>query len=623
MRRIGQILQELNLKTESFVSSDVETPSVRMNIAEPGLSELQIGTNGKGMTLPYAEASAAGEFMERLSGGFLLRRERAVRDLTPRNIQMIRDLYPETVGEWERMGILPGCELVPDETVLEGAEAEEVLSRFSSLYENPAIRTAMRRRRFCVTLPFWGYREKSLQLIPYDAVLLACGSNGMCAGNTPHEALLQGTYEIIERYVIRRIVLERRALPTVSHACFSDAPVLHALNSLSQRSHCSFCIKDCSLGEGWPAIGLLLVDYVNHRYHFHVGVDRNPETALERCLTETMQGRHDVDWQPMDPAVTDAMSGDEEEREIQLYHTFRDGTGQFPLRILENVGQEVSDVHFIEFSEDEDDAKDLKILLEAISSRGFSPYIRDFSWTGFPAYHVYIEGMSIVNHSESIIHNLSVPVRYSYTLSRFLWTLHDVPTDKLASVLAEATARVKTDDGVSWRSILSNADNAPSVKQVEYVLSFMLENYEQLAPSLAAPRLLDFWRSNSVSLLRAVLYVRLGRREKAKLLFEEIAKHTVEPLKKLFYQFASDMCSGRTDTELDAMYTPSFCARVSKALLHDSYTKLFDVTPCFNCSACTHGKDCLLVPLLQLSKKWELLYSERSVDQCKLKMLFE
>lgn len=41
------------------------------------------------------------------------------------------------------------------------------------------------------------------------------GSNGMSAGNTREEALVQGMSEVVERYVQKRIFSDRPALPDI------------------------------------------------------------------------------------------------------------------------------------------------------------------------------------------------------------------------------------------------------------------------------------------------------------------------------------------------------------------------------------------------------------------------
>ena len=71
---IRKILHEklgILLKEEHYVG-DANFYSCRIHIANNSLSDLNIGTNGKGMQFEYALASAYGEFMERLQNQMLL-----------------------------------------------------------------------------------------------------------------------------------------------------------------------------------------------------------------------------------------------------------------------------------------------------------------------------------------------------------------------------------------------------------------------------------------------------------------------------------------------------------------------------------------------------------------------
>lgn len=72
--QIRQLLhKELGiLLKEEYFKGDDEFYSCRVTIANNNVSELSIGTNGKGMTFEYALASAYGEFMERIQNQALI-----------------------------------------------------------------------------------------------------------------------------------------------------------------------------------------------------------------------------------------------------------------------------------------------------------------------------------------------------------------------------------------------------------------------------------------------------------------------------------------------------------------------------------------------------------------------
>lgn len=72
INKIRSILSEVGIfVTERFIK-DGDFFTCRLELANDGLEEFHIGTNGKGTSLEYAYASAYAEFMERLQNNFLI-----------------------------------------------------------------------------------------------------------------------------------------------------------------------------------------------------------------------------------------------------------------------------------------------------------------------------------------------------------------------------------------------------------------------------------------------------------------------------------------------------------------------------------------------------------------------
>ena len=49
-------------------------------------------------------------------------------------------------------------------------------------------------------VPYYNVTDKKVEYLPLEFIIASCGSNGMCAGNSPEEAIIQGICEIFERY---------------------------------------------------------------------------------------------------------------------------------------------------------------------------------------------------------------------------------------------------------------------------------------------------------------------------------------------------------------------------------------------------------------------------------------
>lgn len=72
INRVRSILNEIGIFVSEHFVKNGNFYACRIAIANEGLSQYCIGTNGKGITLEYAFASAYAEFLERLQNGILI-----------------------------------------------------------------------------------------------------------------------------------------------------------------------------------------------------------------------------------------------------------------------------------------------------------------------------------------------------------------------------------------------------------------------------------------------------------------------------------------------------------------------------------------------------------------------
>lgn len=126
-------------------------------------------------------------------------------------------------------------------------------------------------------------------LIPLSiATSLFQGTNGMAAGNTLEEALLQSLCEILERHCLTLIENNRLQVPSIDIATVK----MPLVKDLIERFHCrpgDIILKDFSLGLGLPVIGA--ARRINSMYSIiTAGVSPSRDEALLRALTESAQG---------------------------------------------------------------------------------------------------------------------------------------------------------------------------------------------------------------------------------------------------------------------------------------------------------------------------------------------
>lgn len=391
---INSILERIGIKTKRIVfGKQGICNSVRLIISGPGFDNLDIGTNGKGMSEAYAIASAYGEMMERLENKMLLfyikyaspefRMERAE----------YHNLFPDKLS----------FRYFPDEEYIrisgrQLCEWGRKLLPKSPLFENSLLDT----KYSMPFVPFYDVFSDKEEKLPYDLIRFAAGSTGLCAGNVSKEAILQGINEIFERYVLQHIYLDQPVLPTIPLCDIASDDILYRFGKLSEDRNWRFIIKDCSLGQGFPVIGLLVIDDVNGTYTFRLGSDTCPEVALRRCFTEIFQGTdiNDSAFMPIDVSDTYDMA-------LEYKKNLMNGRGRFPSCIFLGKTRRISKNQIID---KETISENFDSVIKWLKDHSYKLYIRDNSFLGFPAYHIYIPGLSDVdsrlfNIRECLLHD--------------------------------------------------------------------------------------------------------------------------------------------------------------------------------------------------------------------------
>jgi ribosomal protein S12 methylthiotransferase accessory factor len=116
-------------------------------------------------------------------------------------------------------------------------------------------------------------------------------SNGMSAGNTLMEAQVQCLSEIFERAVKREILEGEIALPDVPPDVLAKYPgILAGIQGLEEQGF-PVLVKDASLGGVYPVMCVTLMNPRTGGVFASFGAHPSLEVALERSLTELLQGR--------------------------------------------------------------------------------------------------------------------------------------------------------------------------------------------------------------------------------------------------------------------------------------------------------------------------------------------
>ena len=403
------------------------TYSNRIIVTDEGLENLDIGTNGKGMTARYALASAYGEFMERVQNmtitpqfapeGYFYKPENCERD------------FPDYSEFLDSCDAESSFLFSPDEKWM---DVEEVFRETRDVLKNMRVYRKIPEKDLLQVLtefsydgklacvPFYSVFEDKTVYLPYIIIKVNTGSNGMCAGNSPKEAIIQGLAEIYERYAQQKIMMENLAAPDIDIEMFKGTEVYKKLVEMAEK-HIGIQILDFSCGMDLPVVALKIIEE-DGGISIHPGADPSPITALERCLTETYQGatlktrfRTECMNPPDDPNDVEQIKAFYE----NLKNAFINGTGAYPDSIQNDRKMPgfKGFAHPVTVS----DADDFQYMLDIAKRCGKNVYIRDNSYLGIPAFYVFIPGMSDIGFFPG-------PEAKNYlNFGRELYTLRSLP----------------------------------------------------------------------------------------------------------------------------------------------------------------------------------------------------
>ena len=238
-------------------------------------------TNGKGATKESALASALGEYIERISNNHFYAGVYWGEEIA--NAPFVH--YPNE--RWFKPGkgdALP-AEIL-DEYCLEIYNPDGEL-RGSHLVDTNSGNV---ERGIC-SLPYVRQSDGEVVYFPSNLVENLFVSNGMSAGNTLAEAQVQCLSEIFERAVKREIIEGELALPDVPQEVLAKYPrIVAGIKGLEEQGF-PVLVKDASLGGRYPVMCVTLMNPRTGGVFASFGAHPSLEVALERSLTELMQGR--------------------------------------------------------------------------------------------------------------------------------------------------------------------------------------------------------------------------------------------------------------------------------------------------------------------------------------------
>lgn len=334
-------------------------------------------TNGKGATRLACLASALGEFFERLSTNYFWTHYYLGPDIADHDFVH----YPQ-----ERWFDLPD----------DGAWPAGLLNPELHAFYNPdsnidarnlvEFNSGNEERGIC-SIPYVRQRDGSTAYIPVNIIGNLYVSNGMSAGNTAAEARTQALSEVFERYIKGKIISEGICLPDVPESVINRFPRIAAGIAALRAAGFGILVKDASLGGQYPVMNVTLLHPEDQGCFASFGAHPRFEVALERALTELLQGRA-LDTLKGFPPPTFDLEEAASATNIEIH--FVDSSGVIHWDFL----SEIPDHVFVDWNFASTTAQDYEWSVNKIHSDGFDIYISDFEHLGVYGCRILVPGMS-------------------------------------------------------------------------------------------------------------------------------------------------------------------------------------------------------------------------------------
>ena len=386
-------------------------------------------TNGKGATKESALCSALGEFIERLNNNFFYNDQFFGVDIA--NSEFVH--YPNE--KWF---------VVEDDALPEGILDDyclEIYNPDGELQGSHLIDTnSGNKDRGICAIPYTRKSDGETVYFPSNLIENLFLSNGMSAGNNLEEAHVQCLSEIFERAVKRQIIEQEIVLPDVPMCVLEEYPdILAGIKGLEEQGF-PIVVKDASLGGQFPVMCVTLMNPRTGGVFASFGAHPSFEVALERCLTELLQGRSFEGLNDVPKPTFNSMALTEPENFVEH---FIDSTGVISWRFF-------SSKHDYEFCEwdfsgtSEEEATRLFGLLEAM---GKEVYIADLTDLGASACRILVPGYSEVYPVDDLIwDNTNHALHYREDILN-LHSLSTKALSKLVNRLEESQLDNQTDIG--------------------------------------------------------------------------------------------------------------------------------------------------------------------------------
>jgi len=376
-------------------------------------------TNGKGSTKESALASALGEYIERLSNNHFYAGAYWGEDIA--SAPFVH--YPNE--RW----FMPGSNDALPAEILD-AYCLKIFNPDGDLRGSHLIDTnSGKAERGICSLPYVRQSDGETIYFPSNLIENLYVSNGMSAGNTLAEAQVQCLSEIFERAVKRQILENEIALPDVPQEVLAKYPsILAGIRGLEEQGF-PVLVKDASLGGVYPVMCVTLMNPRTGGVFASFGAHPSLEVALERSLTELLQGRSLEGLNDLPPPTFASEAVTEPNNFVEH---FIDSSGIVSWRFFSAK----SDYDFVEWdfsgNGDNSNSEEAATLFGILKSLGKESYVAVYDQLGAIACRILVPGYSEIYPIEDLIWDNT---NKALLFREDILNLHSLSNEKLGELL--------------------------------------------------------------------------------------------------------------------------------------------------------------------------------------------
>lgn len=421
-------------------------------------------TNGKGQTKEAALCSALGEFIERLSTNYFYADYYLGEKIA--NAEFVH--YPDE--KWFSID-----DLKQD---LPSGLMDDYLKKIYSL--DGELKAAHlidtnsgNSERGICALPFIRQSDQQLVYIPVNLIGNLFVSNGMSAGNTKFEARVQALSEIFERAVKNQIISEKIALPEIPENILSTYPqIQEGIQKLKEEGFTVFA-KDASLSGRFPVCCVAILNPQTGGGYASFGAHPIFEVALERSLTELLQGRSFESLKEMPKPSFHEFAITEHNN---LVNHFIDSSGVLHWRFFSSE----EDYSFYHWDFSGTTQEEFQYLMEILNRLEKDVYIADYNDLGIPACRILVPNYSEIYEVQDLLEENN---NQCLSLRKDILNLHTLDRDQL-SHLVDKLESSELDDFLPVMDFIGVAfdENSPwgklMISELKCLIYLILEEFD-------------------------------------------------------------------------------------------------------------------------------------------------